>query len=58
VLVFFVSDFVRKFLEMKMLHILGKLSYCAFLVHIFIIQMMFGYERQPLYIKNWTFVSF
>jgi hypothetical protein len=55
---FVLTDLTRPFLKFKLFHIFGKLTYCAFLVHIFIIQTTFGYNRQPLYIRGPTYVSF
>lgn len=57
--VFFLNfeGIIRDFLNQPIYRTLGRLTYCAFLIHVTLIRFNFGIYRQPIYNSDITIVS-
>ncbi|XP_052873708.1 nose resistant to fluoxetine protein 6-like [Anopheles cruzii] len=47
-----VGGFIRRALRNPIFRPLGKVTYCVFLCHLFIIRVTLGNERQPIYVSD------
>lgn len=53
----FILGFLRDALHWLPLQVFGRLSYCAYLIHVAFIRVRGGLLRTPLYVNSYVLVS-
>jgi len=54
---YFIAGIAYEFCSLPVFRILGRISFQAFLWHVFILRLVAGYFRDPVYVNSFYLVS-